>query len=274
MITGHTPVFALLGDPVQHSLSPAIHNAWFAHHGLDGVYVAIPVPSDAGSIGPALRDLCFAGVNLTVPHKGAVLDVLDSIGPLARAAGAVNTVVRRGSGLHGANTDAEGFVRAWVEAGGSPGGAHAVILGAGGAARAVAAGLAGHGATAIVILNRSPVALSPLKAAYPRTVFTSGRLTDLPRHASTADLVVNATPGGARSSVAALSTDGLRPSAFWCDLNYWDPAPPQLASCRAMGLRTLTGHSMLVHQGALSFSLFTGVEPDLAVARLLVHPGE
>lgn len=270
MITGHSATYALLGHPVAHSLSPAMHNAWFAAYGVDAVYVALPVPPSAGALVDAIRTLGLAGANVTVPHKARVLEALDEVGPVAEACGAVNTIVRRGDRLLGYNTDADGFVRAWEEAGGLPGGTRAVVLGAGGAGRAVALGLARAGAHRVVLLNRSTRSIARLEAAAgPTTVRIAGfdAWTGLVRDA---DVIVNALPAAGRQLVDALDTADLSPDAWWCDLNYWDSAPPGLARARAQGLRTLTGHGMLLHQGALAFSRFTGIEPDPALTRSLL----
>ena len=272
MIRGTTRTFALLGHPVAHSLSPAMHNAWFAHHGLDAVYVALPVAPSAARLAEAIHTLGLSGANITVPHKTRLGAALDLLGPVAAATGAVNTIVRRGDQLHGYNTDAEGFVRGWREAGGEPVGARAIVLGAGGAGRAVAAGLASHGADSVTLLNRSARPVDALAAAWPDTQFAVEPLDAWRHRSAEASLVVNALPSAGRPLVAALDLSSLATDVWWSDLNYWDDAPPGLAEASARGLRTATGHKMLLHQGALAFALFTGIEPDPAIARPLVLP--
>lgn len=267
MITGRTAVYALLGRPVRHSRSPEVHNALLAHHGLDAVYVCLELPEGPVELAPVLR--CLAGANLTVPFKAAVLGDLDEISPLARALGAVNTVVHRDWRLIGDNTDAEGFVAGLEEAFGPLRPRQVAVLGAGGAGRAVAAGAALRGADEVRLINRSREraerAAADLAPHFPETRFTAGSLT---RDALSwgPDLVVNATTGPAAAAVGALTLDRLPDDAIWCDLNYWMADPPCLAACRSRGLRVQEGLPMLVHQAVLAFRRFTGVEADPAVA--------
>ncbi len=272
-VTGQTRVYAVLGRPVGHSLSPVLHNAWFEALGLDAVYVALDVaPAAAGSLGLTLRTLGLAGANLTVPHKRAVFDALDDLSLTARAIGAVNTVVRDGDRLVGHNTDAEGFCRSVEDEHGPLRGRCAVVLGAGGAARAVVAGLAARGFEELVVLNRSrgraeEVAAS-LGASTPARV-VAGALTpeDFAAVAPRAQLVVNCTAGGASEAVAALPDRALAADVIWCDLNYWMETPPVVGRHRARGGRVVTGFGMLLHQAALAFTLWTGIEPPLETAR-------
>ncbi len=274
MITGATRVFALLGRPVHHSLSPRIYNALFAHHGLDAVYVALDVAPDRGAgLVEALRTLGLAGVNLTVPHKAVVVPALDAVEPAVTIAGAANVVVARAGRLVGANTDGEGFCRAFEERFGAMPTGPAAVLGAGGAARAVAAALVGRGVGRVAIFNRSlagaEAAADHLARALPGAVLEPHPLTPTAFAALARDLtlVVNATAGGARASVEALPITELPPGAVWVDLNYWDPDPPALAACRARGLRVQEGIDMLVHQAALAFEAFTGLRGDPVLIR-------
>lgn len=262
-ITGKTAVFALLGSPVRHSRSPAIHNALIAHVGLDAVYVCLDVRS--GPLRPILAGL--AGANLTVPLKVEALGALDALTPVAQAIGAVNTVYREGERLVGDNTDALGFVRGLEEAWGPLEAEHAVVLGAGGAARAVVAGLAERGVPHITVVNRTEARAQALIADLGDRWPTA--LEARPFDASAlegADLVVNSTSGPARPLVERLSVEGLASQAIWCDLNYWDPDPPHFAECKARGLRVLDGLPMLVHQALLAFARFTGQTPPAEVA--------
>jgi shikimate dehydrogenase len=148
-----------MGWPVAHSLSPRLHGYWLRHYGIDGAYVPLPVrPERLGSALRALADLGFAGCNLTVPHKDAALGALDEIAEDARRIGAVNTILVRADGsLYGWNTDIEGFAQSLIAAlpEWSIAGKHAVVLGAGGAARAVVAAVQNLGAEEVVILNRT-----------------------------------------------------------------------------------------------------------------------
>ena len=270
MITGHTRLFGLIGHPVRHSLSPAMHNELFRRRKIDAVYAAFDVaPSEAARVEDAVRTLGLAGVNLTVPFKEAVVPALDALSPAAALAGAVNVVLREGQSLVGHNTDGLGYLRALKdELGVDPQGATVAILGAGGTARAVAAALAGAGVVAVTFFNRTleraEAACAALEAAFPSCRFAAAPLSaEAFRAASTGvDLVVNCTSGGATAAVAAFDVGGLRPGSVWTDANYWMADPPQLVACAGRGVRIQRGIGMLVHQGAESFHLFTGVLVD------------
>ncbi|MBW2255513.1 MAG: shikimate dehydrogenase [Deltaproteobacteria bacterium] len=263
---GSTRVFALVGHPVAHSLSPTIYNALFREEGIDAVYVALDVPPERGpAIASALRVLGLAGVNLTVPHKAAILPDLDDLDDGVVETGAANVVLCQGGRLHGYNTDSEGFCRAFEERFG-PGlqGCRAMILGAGGAACAVAVGLARRSAASVVFLNRTAsrarAAVTRIAPFHAEVHFEFDRLVPevFSQRAPGVDLVVNATSGGARDLVDLLDVRALPTTATWCDLNYWMDAPPAFSACRDRGVRTQGGLDMLVHQAALAFELFTG----------------
>ncbi len=269
-ITARTRLLAVVGHPVRHSRSPAIHNAWLAHYGIDAVYLALDTPLPPRDPGDALRGLGVWGINVTVPHKGALFAAVDERDAAAEGTGAVNTVIVREDRLLGYNTDVEGFSRALAELG-ARATRHAIILGAGGAARAVARALLDRGA-AVTLCNRTAA-----HARQATRVLGGGDIAPLSSQAfgrlvSTADLVVNTLPAAARQRVLALPTDGLAPHAAWVDLNYWDPDPPHLERLRDRGLQVQTGHAMLLHQGALAFARFTGVRPDLAIVRGALGP--
>lgn len=267
-VTGHTRVFGLVGHPVAHSLSPALHNAWFAHHDVDAVYVSLPAPSPR-DLAAAVRDLGLAGVNVTVPHKAALLEHLDALDETARAVHAVNTVVRDGDRLVGHNTDASGFAAAVDELGIEPG--RVLVLGAGGAARAVARALVDRHESRVILLNRDParaeVAAARLGHEARGASLTPEAFTE---HVVHADLIINALPGGARQAVLDLPVDAVPPGAAWIDLNYWDAEPPHLAHLARRGHATQTGHAMLLHQAAHAFRVFTGLDADLDVGRAVL----
>ena len=281
MITGRTRVFGLVGHPVRHSLSPAMHNELFRRTGIDAIYVALDVrPGRAGSVADAIRTLALAGVNLTVPFKERVLPDLDQLSDTARLAGAVNVVLRTEERLVGHNTDGEGYLAALIqEMGVLPVGKSAVILGSGGTGRAVAAALAGAGASHIHLLNRTVAraerACAALAPAFPLTVFTAGSLerAAFSALAPAIDLVVNCTSGDAVPAVAALDVTGLRRGVVWTDANYWMADPPQLVACAGQGVRIQRGIGMLMHQGALSFARFTSVQVDTDTIRGVLDIG-
>jgi shikimate dehydrogenase len=262
VITGHTRVFGLVGHPVRHSLSPAMHNELFRRLGVDAVYVTFDVaPDHAGDVAAAIRTLALAGVNLTVPFKERVLPGLDRLSRAAALAGAVNVVIREGDALVGHNTDGEGYLRALrEELGIDPAGRDCAVLGAGGTGRAVAASLAGAGVRAVRLYNRTlaraEAAVSALAPSFPGVAFSAGPLAAF--DGAPHDLVVNCTSGEAAPVVAGLRIDGLAPNAVWTDANYWMADPPLLTACARRGVRIQRGIGMLLHQGALSFELFTG----------------
>ncbi len=272
-ISGRTRLVGLLGWPVEHSISPPMHNAAFAFLGIDWCYVPFAVPPEA--LADALRGvraLGLRGVNATVPHKQALLVLVDTLTPEARAIGAVNTILV-GEGLTGHNTDAAGFMRALRGAGCEPYGSRALVLGAGGAARAVGYGLAQAGAH-LVLLNRTPeraAALSAaLKAALPGALVEHGPLTKaaLEELAPRVDLVVNTTSVGMWPHTAASPWPEELPfpgQAFLFDLVYNPPETRLMAQARAQGARAENGLMMLVHQGAEALRLWTGIEPPVEV---------
>jgi len=264
--TGKTKVFALVGHPVRHSLSPQLHCQLLAHCGIDGTYVALDVnPASADKVADSIRTLGLTGINLTVPFKEKILPDLDEITLAAREAGAVNVVINLDGHLTGYNTDGEGFLGAIHEEHGFvPQDKKCILLGAGGAARAIAASLAAGGARQIILLNRTlsraDTAANSLKKGLPTCDFQTGVLCseDFERWSPDSDLIVNALSGNANDTVNALSIAALSSRAIWADINYWMTTPPQIQACKNRGLRVSTGLGMLVHQGALSFELFTG----------------
>ena len=272
-LSGHTQVFGLLGRPIHHSRSPWIHNRLLRAHGLDAVYVALDVPPErAADVPGALRSLGLSGVNLTVPLKEAVLPQLDRLATSAQRAGAANVVVREDGQLVGHNTDGAGLVDHLI-ARYADLDRPALVLGAGGAGRAVAAALLEAGVPELHLLNRTPAraeavadALAPLGRIRP------GPLSAAHFSACFGGLVVNAVSGGGRPAVAALSVEHLSDDTLWCDLNYWDDAPPHRDAWLAAGRAFDNGWGMLVGQAVRAFSLFTGVPLSLARAHTLLGP--
>lgn len=279
MITGHTKVFALVGHPIQHSLSPAMHNELFRRQGIDAVYVALDTePKRADQVGQAIRALGLSGCNLTVPFKERVLDALDALSPAAEAAGAVNVIVNESGRLVGHNTDGEGYLRALrEELGIDPRGAHCAVLGAGGTGRAVAAALAGAGASRITLFNRTAVraeiAVTRLAGRFPQVTVLAASLNRAAFSAQQFTVVVNCLSGPGAPAAGQLDVQHLAAGGVWTDANYWMADPPQLAACAARGLRIQRGIGMLMHQGALSFGLFTGIAVDADTIRGVLDIG-
>ncbi len=264
MITGSTRVFALLGHPIRHSLSPAMHNELFRRLGIDAVYVALDVrPEAADGVAASIRTLGLAGCNLTVPFKERVVAGMDALSEAAACSGAVNVVLSENGKLIGHNTDGEGYLAALreeleVEVSGR----RCVVLGAGGTGRAVAAALAGAGVASVTFLNRTAaraeLAVSTLAPRFPGVRFDSAPLTAAAFGGSPWELVVNCLSGAGVPAVLAFPVDTLAPGAVWTDANYWMADPPLLAACAARGVRIQRGIGMLLQQGARSFELFTG----------------
>ncbi len=279
MITGKTRVFALVGHPIRHSLSPAMHNELFRRKGIDAVYVALDVkPNLAESVAGSIRTLALAGCNLTVPFKERVIPALDSLSEAAHCAGAVNVVLNRDGRLEGHNTDGEGYLRALrEELGIDPAGRDCAILGAGGTGRAVAAALAGAGVAHACFFNRSPeraeAAVAALAPRFPGVRFEAAPLDADAFRARPWGVVVNCLSGQGMDALRALDVSHLPRGAAWTDANYWMADPPQLVACAGRGVRIQRGIGMLMHQGALSFELFTGVPVDTDTIRGVLDIG-
>jgi shikimate dehydrogenase len=263
----HTRLAAVIGFPVRHSLSPAMHNAAFVELALDWVYVACEVAPGAVEWAFAgVRALGLGGLSVTIPHKEAALDAVDEVSDAARAVGAVNTVVPVGNGrLRGDNTDGAGFLASLADQGFDPDGRVCAVLGAGGAARAVVYALAGAGAAEVVVVNRTPA-----RAETTATLAGAAGRVGAPADVRSADLVVNATPIGlAGSGPDELPVDPelLRQGQLVVDLVPNPAVTPLMRAARARGAGDAGGLGMLVHQGALAFELWTGHPAPVEVMR-------
>ncbi len=250
-----TRLCGIIGNPVEHSLSPAMHNAAFEHLGLNFAYLAFRVTDVEGAIRGA-RALDVRGLSVTVPHKVAVMPHLDEIDPVARAIGAVNTVVNDGGRLKGCNTDWIGFVRS-LEGHVDAAGRRVTILGAGGAARAIAFGLKEKGSV-LTILNRAEeVGMASSLAAEIGCPWGDLGRTDA---VAGADIVVNATSVGMAPLQDRTVVDPvhLRPGQVVVDIVYTPMETRFLREARARGCRAIPGYEMLVLQGATQFELWTG----------------
>jgi shikimate dehydrogenase len=264
MIRGTTRVAAVIGWPVEHSRSPQMFAAATAAIGLDAVMIPIGVPPEALSqVVGALRAMRALGASVTLPHKLAAAALCDELSPAAGEIGAVNCLQFDGDRLVGHNTDASGFTDALIAAGFAPRGKRCVILGAGGAARAVAYGLRAADASAIDVIARSPHEVS-WTAARPWSS------DELRLHFASADLVVDATAmalaGDVATALAALPLEAL-PGEAWVSTLIYHRRPVLLELASQRGHRTLDGRGMLVHQGARAFTLWTGVAPPIDAMR-------
>jgi len=267
IVSGKTRICGLIGDPVEHSMSPAMQNAAFRELGLDYVYVPFHVKSaELGQAIAGMRALNIRGLNVTVPHKVAVVQFLDKLDPLAEKIGAVNTIVNDDGVLTGYNTDATGFLQALLEREIEPAGKRAVILGAGGAARAIAFILAERGAT-LLILNRAleldwaEELAQRLSATFNKKVkaLELNRENLMPA-LDKADILVNATSVGMspKADETPLPAGLLRPGLIVYDIVYNPVKTRLLREAEAVGASTISGVDMLVWQGALAFEKWTG----------------
>ncbi|MDQ4094971.1 MAG: shikimate dehydrogenase [Actinomycetota bacterium] len=263
---GVTHFAGILGWPLDHTLSPTIHNAAFRSLGLDWVYLTWPVPPE--ELGPAvagLRALGAGGANVTMPHKETVIEWLDDVSGDARRTSAVNTIQRVGGSLVGHNTDVDGF-REFLsaDAGVDATGKKALVLGAGGAARAVVSALDDLGAQSISIAARTEQRGEAIVSLAQRQHAEVVAWGEIERVAAEFDLVVNATPLGMRGE-RVLEGARWRPGQVVCDLVYDPPVTPLMEAARAAGAEAWGGLGMLIHQAALSFRIWTGSDPALAM---------
>ncbi len=262
ILSGHARVAGIAGWPVTYSRSPRLHGFWLRRHEIDGAY--IPLRIRPGDFATAMRGLLasgFAGANVTIPHKLAAFDICDSVDDTARRAGAVNTLVFCGDRITGSNTDGYGFVANLRSYSVEPAAGPALLLGAGGSARAVAAALQDAGAT-VTVANRTRARADALALDLPglRVVDWDARNAVLADHA----LVVNATPLGMVGH-DPLDLDLSRaPSSLAVADNVYVPLEtPLLGAARALGLRTVEGLGMLLHQAVPGFHAWFGVKPQV-----------
>lgn len=263
-ITGRTPVYAVFGDPVSHSLSPLLHNFWIGEHGLDAVYVALPIKRSLLAQLPASG---LAGANVTAPFKEIAAQSVQVSGPAA-ALGAANTLWREADGgWSGINTDAPGFAEGLEAAvpGWRGGARQALVLGAGGAGRAVALGLAQAGLERVWLANRDEAKAARGAALHP--AIAPLKLAQAPEMAAEADVLVNALSADAPDQLLLQVAAAAKPGAAACDIIYSPRMTPFLTAAAARGLTPIDGLYMLVGQAALAFQHWFGVAPDRAAGR-------
>ncbi|WP_456304526.1 shikimate dehydrogenase [Caldovatus sediminis] len=266
ILSGHARLAGILGWPVAHSRSPRLHGFWLERHGVDGAYVPLPVrPERFAQAVRSLADLGFRGANVTIPHKEAAFAVCDEVAPSARRAGAVNTLVFREDGtIEGSNTDGYGFLESIREEvpGWRADRGPAVLLGAGGSARAVAAALLDAGCPRLTLVNRTRARAEALarELGGPIGVAERAPLGD-------AALLVNTTSLGMQGQPPLeLDLAPLPAGAVVADLVYVPLETPLLAAARARGLAAVGGLGMLLHQARPGFARWFGVEPQVDAA--------
>jgi len=275
-VSGKTIVCGVIGDPIEHTMSPVMHNAAFKKLGMDYLYVPFRVRKEELEKAIAgMRALNIRGLNVTIPHKVEVISFLDKVDSLVEKIGAVNTIVNDGGVLTGYNTDATGFLQALLERGVEPKGKNTVILGAGGASKAISFILAERGAH-LVILNRqleldwaeelarriSQIFNKEVKAL----VLNEGNLAEVLERA---DVLVNATSVGMSPNIDETSVPArlLKPGLVIFDIVYNPVKTRLLGEAEAAGAQTIGGLDMLVWQGALAFEKWTGRKAPLELMR-------
>ncbi len=279
-ITGKTKIVGILGYPVGHTLSPIMHNTAFQTAGLDWKYIPLPVtPEKINDAACALRTFNFMGANVTVPHKQAIMRQMDELDISAREIGAVNTIALKNNRLIGYNTDADGFLQSLLTANFNPKGTRVLVLGAGGAARAVLFALANAGAKEIAVYNRTveraAFLVDDLSTDFTGTRFSCELLSPQILHAANNhfDLVVNTTSLGMspHTETSPWAADiPLPENALICDLVY-NPLKTQfLRQAENAGLPTVDGVGMLIHQGAKAFKIWTGEDAPIEAMRQAV----
>jgi shikimate dehydrogenase len=275
-ISGKTRLCGIIGDPIEHTMSPVMHNAAFRQMGVDYLYVPFKVKQEelAKAI-DGVKALNIRGLNVTIPHKVAVIQFLDKLDHLAEKIGAVNTIVNDNGVLTGYNTDGAGFLQALLEKGIEPREKNTVILGAGGASRAISFSLADRGAN-LVILNRrleldwAEELASRISQSFSKEVEALElNRENLARVLDRADIVVNATSRGMTPNIdeTAVTSTLLKPDLTVFDIVYNPIKTRLLKEAEAAGARTVSGLDMLVWQGALAFEKWTGLKAPVELMR-------
>lgn len=269
-ISGTTQIYGLIGDPVEHSFSPPMMNAVFSYMNLDACYLAFQVDEKKVSEAIAgIRALNFAGVNVTVPHKSAVIPYLDEVSPLAKKIGAVNTISNVKGRLKGTNTDFSGFIRSLKTLNFSPKKKTIALLGSGGSARALVAGLADAGALRVMLHNRTAERAEKLVTEFsryfPMTQLEAVSLQTI--HETPLDLLVNTTTVGMFSSDLPLNLKQCRKINLLADIIYRPSQTPLLKQAKELGINAVNGIDMLLYQGCDAFTFWTGKQAPEEVMR-------
>jgi shikimate dehydrogenase len=275
VIKGTTKLLGVIGDPIGHSLSPLMHNAAIAALGVDYVYLPMPVKiADLSTAIAGFKAIGIEGFSVTIPHKQTILSFLSEVSDVAKIVGAVNTVWRTDNGWHGTNTDVEGFIaplkdydRDWSQI--TP-----LILGYGGAARAVVVGLSQLGCTEVNVVGRDVQKLSQFQQSWVNTIQTTINIhlwEELPNLIAQTDLVVNATPLGMYPNIEDCPIDSevmqLKADTIAYDLIY-TPNPTQfLKLAQQQNAIAIDGLEMLVQQGVAAFKIWVGETPPIDIMR-------
>ena len=269
-ISGTTQIYGLIGDPVEHSFSPPMMNAAFSYMNLDACYLAFQVETKKVSEAIAgIRALNFAGVNVTVPHKSSVIPYLDEVSPLAKKIGAVNTISNYKGHLKGTNTDFSGFIRSLKKLNFSPKKKTIALLGSGGSARALVAGLADAGALRVMLHNRTAERAEKLVTEFsqyfPLTQLEAVSLQTI--HETPLDLLVNTTTVGMFSSDLPVDLKKCRKINLLADIIYRPSQTSLLKQAEELGINAVNGIDMLLYQGCDAFTFWTGKQAPEEVMR-------
>ncbi len=275
-LSGHTKPFAVLGHPIGHTLSPVMHNAAIQELGMDAIYLALDVPPEKlMQVLPAMADMGFGGVNLTVPLKEIAFKGLEDLDESAKMSGSVNTIEFTENGMRGHSTDGKGFLLAIDEAFSTTVSDQSVfILGSGGAGRAVAITCANEGAKKVIVTDIDPKRSE--QVAKEITEFVPQAKVEIAdpdpsawsKASKEADIVVQSTPIGMKQEdKPLLGPESFRPEQFVFDLIYMYPETGFLKAAREAGAKTANGLGMLLHQGAFSFSIWTKIQEPVDVMR-------
>ena len=274
IISGKTRVCGVIGDPIEHTLSPIMHNAAFKALKLDFAFLAFKVKvADVEKAVSGMRTLGIHGLNVTMPHKSAVINYLDEVDQAAKAIGSVNTILNKDGRLFGFNTDGVGALQALRENGVEPRGKKVLLLGAGGAARAIAYTLARE-ADELVILNRTAKQAAELanllKQTFDRKVVADTLSPNTIKDTlQDSDVLINATSVGMKPNAnqTPVAFEWLRPDLAVMDIVY-NPVETKLAKdAKAAGAKVVSGFEMLIYQGAASFEIWTGHSAPVEVMR-------
>jgi shikimate dehydrogenase len=265
MITSKTKKIGILGWPLGHSLSPIMQNAAFDALHLDYVYVPLPVqPENLAQAVAGLKAMDFTGANITIPHKVAIIPYLDEIDRSAQLVGAVNTIVIKNGRSIGYNTDAQGFIQSLITKDIMITGKSAVIMGAGGASKAVVCGLIQHGIEHITVGARNLIKVQEFVKGFPNITNIEGcdwNGSSFKNYLQDCDILINCTPIGMSANEKEdlpIVWDNINSNTVVCDLIYNPPITPFLKSAQSHGNKIVNGAGMLVEQGALAFELWTG----------------
>ena len=269
-ISGTTQIYGLIGYPVEHSFSPPMMNAAFSYMNLDACYLAFQVETKKVSEAIAgIRALNFAGVNVTVPHKRSVIPYLDEVSPLAKKIGAVNTISIVKGHLKGTNTDFSGFIRSLKKLNFSPKKKTIALLGSGGSARALVAGLADAGALRVMLHNRTAERAEKLVTEFsqyfPLTQLEAVSLQTI--HETPLDLLVNTTTVGMFSSDLPVDLKKCRKINLLADIIYRPSQTSLLKQAEELGINAVNGIDMLLYQGCDAFTFWTGKQAPEEVMR-------